>query len=457
MRTFDHIILGTGQSTGTLMGGLLPKGESIAIIEKNKIGGTCVNTGCTPTKTLVSSARVAHVIRRAPEYGIHAGECIVDFQAVMARMNEVRSQSGNGLEKWITSQEQITLFREQGEFVSERVIQVGGTKIEGKNIYINVGTRPFVPEIPGLAEVDWLDNAGILELDTLPEHLIIVGGSYIGLEFGQIFKRFGSKVSILNRGGQLMNNEDGDVATCVQEILEGEGVEFYLNTRIKEVNRTGDHKTKVVIEQNGTILELVGSHLLIATGRIPNSDLINHQAAGLAMDAHGYIFVDEFCRTNVEGIFAVGDVNGKGAFTHTAVNDAEIVLDYHKGGPRRLSDRIPVYALFVDPPLGRVGLTEKEALSQGYNVLKATREMSRISRAKEMGETQGFAKLLVDAETDLILGASILGPGGDEIVNMFAAYMYSGLPCKNYRRSVLVHPTISELMPWVLDSLAPVN
>ena len=457
MQKFDHIILGSGQATGTLLGGLLPRGESIAIVEANQVGGTCVNTGCTPTKTLVASARVAHVVNRAPEYGIHPGGCTINFQEVMGRMNDVRNKSRTGLENWIASEKLITLFRGKGHFDRARILKIGDTLIEGKQIYVNVGTRPRIPQIEGLQDVDWLDNVRLLELTELPEHLIIIGGGYIGLEFSQIFRRFGARVSVIARGNQLMKNEDADVSDSVQGILEEEGIDIYLNSTLNKVaSRTGQGVV-ASFEYQGEIKEVSGSHILLATGRTPNSDTINLEASGLKVNNKGYLQVDDHCRTNVEGIFAVGDVNGYGAFTHTAVNDAEIVLDFLHGGTRKLSDRIPVYALFIDPPLGRVGMTEKEAISKGFNVLKATREMARISRAKEMGETKGFAKLLVDADTDLILGASILGSGGDEIINMFAAYMYSGLPCKNYRKSVLVHPTISELMPWVLDTLKPVS
>ena len=457
MRSFNHIILGTGQATGTLLGGLLPTKETIAIVEKSAIGGTCVNNGCTPTKALVASARVAHVVKKAHEYGVHAGAYSINFREVMDRMNAVRLGSRNGLENWITSEEHITLYRGRGYFEEEKVIRVGDELITAENIYINVGTRPRIPDIPGLDSIQWLDNASVLELEDIPEHLIIVGGGYIGLEFSQIFGRLGAKVSVLVRDQHVIKKEDVDVSVCIQEILEGEDINIESNTRLLSCKPDGDKGILLEVEQNGHVRAISGSHLLFAIGRIPNSDTINYEAAGIVADKRGYLKVDEYCRTNVDGVFALGDVNGCGGFTHTAVYDAEIVLDYHKGGPRKLSDRIPVYALFCDPPLGRVGLSEKEALKQGYKVLKATKDMATISRAKEMGETQGFAKLLVDAETDLILGASILGPGADEIINMFAAYMYSGQPCKEYRKSMLLHPTISELMPWVLDSLAPIN
>lgn len=457
MRIFDHIILGTGQATGTLLGDFLKRGETIAVIEKGKIGGTCVNTGCTPTKALVANARVAHVVRRAGEYGVGASDVTIDFAKVMARMNEVRNDSRNGLEEWITSSEPVTLFRASGQFVGPRQIKVGDEVIEGKQIYINVGTRPRVPDIPGLDDVDWLDNRKLLELTTLPEHLVIMGGSYIGLEFGQIFRRLGSKVTIIEQGEQLVGREDRDIADGIREILEREGIEILLGASAASVAKQDEKGVVVKVEQGRDVARVKGSHLLFAIGRVPNSDQLALDAAGIERDERGYIVVDDHCRTNIEGVFALGDVNGKGAFTHTAVNDAEIVLDLSRGGHRKLSDRITTYALFIDPSLGRVGLTEKEAIAKGHRVLKATKPMAKISRAKEMGETQGFAKLLVDADTDLILGAAILGPGGDEIVNMFTAFMYSGLPCRQYRKAVLIHPTISELMPWILDTLEPVN
>lgn len=457
MRTFDHIIVGTGQATGTLLGGLLPTGESIAVIEGDRVGGTCVNTGCTPTKTLVASARVAHQVRRAPEYGLQPGGLHVDFAAVMARMNEVRRDSREGLEGLIASREQVTLVRGWASFEGPKRLRVGEERIEGRSIYLNVGARPVVPDIDGLDAVPWLDNDRLLELTELPEHLVVLGGSYIGLELGQVFRRLGSRVTIVERGPRLVFREDEDVSQAVRAILEGEGVAVRLGASAVRVEATDGGGVAVKLEEGGGTDEVRGSHLLVAVGRRPNSDRLGLERAGIRTDERGYIVVDNHCRTDVEGVFAVGDVNGRGAFTHTSVNDAEIVLDLRRGGSRKLSDRIPTYAVFIDPPLGRVGLTEREAVERGHRVLRATRPMSKISRAKEMGETIGFAKLLVDAETDLILGAAILGPSGDEVVNMFAAFMYGGLPCHTYRRSVLVHPTISELMPWILDGLEPVT
>lgn len=456
-RAFDHVIVGTGQATGTLLAGLLPTGASIAVVEGARVGGTCVNTGCTPTKALVATARVAHQVRRAPEYGLHPGELRVDFAAVMERMNQVRGASRAGLERWIEEEEQVTLLRGWARFEGPKRLRVDDRLIEGERIHLNVGARSRVPELPGLDEVAWLDHERILDLTELPEHLVILGGSYVGLELGQIFRRLGSRVTIVEQASQLVPREDTDVADGVRQILEEEGIEVHTGASAERVTPRDGGGVTVVTERDGPAEEVHGSHLLVAVGRVPNTERLALGNAGIRTDERGYIEVDDHCGTNVEGVWAVGDANGRGAFTHTAVNDAEIVLDLFRGGKRKLSDRIPTYAVFIDPALGRVGLTEREALARGHRVLAASRPMSRISRAKEMGETRGFAKLLVDADTDLILGAAILGPGGDEIVNMFAAYMYGGLPCRSYRRSVLIHPTISELMPWILDDLRPVE
>ena len=453
---FDHIIVGTGQATGTLIGGL-PKSETLAIIEGGKIGGTCVNVGCTPTKTLVASAKVVYVAKRAAEYGVVTGNVQVDFAKVMARMNKVRMDGSSGMEGWLNSLEQVTLFRGWAKFEDAKTLRVNDELIKGKNIYLNVGGRSRTLPILGLDEVDWLDSSGLLDLTEVPEHLVIIGGSYIGLEFGQMFRRFGAKVTIIEASSQIMSREDADVTEAAQQILEDEDISFEIGVKVLRVEKTATSDVNVVIEGEQGEKVISGSHLLLAVGRVPNSDKLNLETTGIETNERGFIKVDDHLRTNVEGVFALGDVNGKGAFTHTSVNDAEIVLDTMRGGTRKLSDRISIYAMFIDPPLGRVGMTEKEAIEKGYNVLKATREMKRISRAKEMGETKGFVKLLVDGDTDLILGGSILGVGGDEIINMFAAFMYSKLPCRNYRKVILVHSTVSELMPWILDDLKPVS
>lgn len=454
MESFDHILIGTGQATGTLLGGLLQKDDvSICVIEGDRVGGSCVNFGCTPTKTLVASARAAHMIRRGPFFGVGDGRTAIDWPRIRERMNEIRNESRQGLVDWLETEDRITFIRAYGRFEAPGRVRAGDRVIAGETIHINVGARPRIPKIEGLESVPWLDNARILDLDRLPEHLVIIGGGYIGLEFGQIFRRFGCKVTILNRSDRIMSREDADVSEAIQEFLEDDGVRVICGAEAASVDE--DERGRITVRCTGGQI-VTGSHVLVAAGRIPNSDTLNLEAASIETDDRGWIQVDDCCRTTAENTFALGDVNGQGAFTHTSVNDAEIVLDTLGGGPRSLSDRIPVYALFTDPPLGRVGLTETEATRQGYNVLKATKPMSEISRAKEMGETRGFAKLLVDADTDLVLGAAILGPGGDEIINMFAAIMYSGIPCHEYRRAVLVHPTVSELMPFILDNLQPV-
>ncbi|MEM6523700.1 MAG: mercuric reductase [Bacteroidota bacterium] len=454
MKNFDHIIVGTGQATGTLLGKLIPTKSSIAVIEGGKIGGSCVNYGCTPTKTMVASAKALHQARRGEFYGFEA-KPIINFERVVERMNEVRNASSNGLTDWIESTENVTLFRDYTSFTSDKTLKVGNDEIKGENIYLNVGTRPSLPPVAGIEEVNWMDSAKLLELTTLPKHLIVIGGGYIGVEFAQVFKRLGSEVSVIQRGKQLMPNEDKDVADSVLGVLQGEGIEVHLQTAAKSI--TEDSSIRLIVESEGKERLIKGSHLLVATGRMPNSDTLGLENTKIKTNKRGFIEVDDYCRTGVEGVFAVGDVNGYGAFTHTAVNDGEIVLDYLFGGSRKLSQRIPIHGLFTDPPLGRVGLSEKAALEKGHKLLKAIMPMGQISRAKEMGETQGFAKLLVDADTDLIVGAAIHGPGGDEIINMFAAIMHSNIPCEKYREVVLVHPTVSELMPYVLDSLKPVS
>lgn len=450
MKFFDHIIVGTGQATGTLLGKLIPTGASIAVIEGSKVGGSCVNYGCTPTKTMVASAKVIHQAKRGDFYGFEATP-VVNFDRIMERMNEVRNTSSNGLTNWIESAENVSLIRGMASFTGQKTLKVNDEEIEGGNIYLNVGTRPSAPPIAGLDETDWMDSARLLEMKELPSHLLIIGGGYIGVEFGQVFRRFGAEVTIIQRSNQLMPFEDKDVADSVLEALKDEGVKVMLGSNTVSVKKDGEYQIEVESEGKKHILK--GSHLLVAAGRKTNSDTLNLEKAGIKTYGRGFIEVDDHCRTNVEGVFAVGDVNGHGAFTHTAVNDGEIVLDFLFGGNRKISKRTPVYGLFTDPPLGRVGLTEKAAIEKGHRLLKATMPMTRIGRAKEMGETKGFAKLLVDADTDIILGVSIHGPGGDEIINMFAAIMHSQIPCKNYREVVLVHPTVSELMPYVLDGL----
>ncbi|MEK6152477.1 mercuric reductase [Flavobacteriaceae bacterium 3-367] len=452
MKHFSHLIIGTGQATGVLLGKLIPTKATIGVIEADKVGGSCVNYGCTPTKTLVASAKTFHQAQRGDFYGFRAENLQLDYGKVRARMNSIRNGGSKGLTNWMDNTPNVDLMMGTARFIGKKQVEVNGEACTADHIYINVGTRPSAPPIPGLDAVDWLDSAGLLDLDKVPEHLVIIGGGYIGVEFAQVFRRFGAKVSIIQRGTQLMPREDEDVAKAVQEFLEEEGIDIYCHANTLKITQKGDSK-EVEIQVNGEAKLLSGDQILVAAGRVPNSDTLNLESTGIKTNARGYIEVDNYCETAVKGVYAVGDVNGHGGFTHTAVNDAEIVLDKLFGGDRTLDGRNLIYGLFTDPPLGRVGMTEKDARKSGKNVLKAIRPMSRISRAKEMGDTKGFAKLLVDADTDLILGASILGVGGDEIINMFATIMHSNIPCKHYRKVVLVHPTVSELMPWILDGI----
>lgn len=456
MKHFTHLIIGTGQATGVLLGKLIPTKTAIGVIEADKVGGTCLNYGCTPTKTLVASAKAFHQAKRGDFYGFHAENLNLDYDKVRERMNSIRNNGSAGLTSWMTNTPNVDLILGKAKFTGEKQVEVNGQVCTADNIYINVGTRPSAPPISGLDDINWLDSAGLLDLENIPEHLLIIGGGYIGVEFAQMFRRFGAKVSIIQRGPQLVPREDEDVADALQEILEEEGIDIHFNANTIKLTQKGAQK-EVEIDVNGEAKLLSGDQVLIAAGRIPNSDTLGLQNTGIKINARGYIEVDNYCETAVEGVYAVGDVNGHGGFTHTAVNDAEVVLDKLFGGDRTLDGRNLIYGLFTDPPLGRVGITEKEAIKSGRKVLKATRPMSKISRAKEMGETKGFAKLLVDAETDLILGASILGVGGDEIINMFATIMHSNIPCRHYRKVVLVHPTVSELMPWILDGIQEVK
>lgn len=452
MKIYDHIILGTGQATATLLSRLIPTGDSIAVIEKSKVGGSCVNYGCTPTKTMVASAKAFHLAKKGSFYGFSTANLTLDYDRIRERMNEIRNGASEGLSGWMEETDHVDLIKGKGIFTGPKTISIDGREIQGKHIYINVGTRPRIPQIEGIDDVPWMDSAKLLDKEKLPKHLIILGGGYIGLEFAQVFRRLGSAVTVIQRNPQLMPREDADVTDAIKAFLEEEGVHFEMGASARSVSYGGG-TINLIVERDEQLKTISGSDLLIATGRIPNSDTLGLEHTDICINERGYIEVDNYCRTGVEGVFALGDVNGEGAFTHTAVNDAEIVLDYLFGGTRTISQRIPVYGLFTDPPLGRVGLTEKEALATGRKILKAVKPMAEISRAKEMGETNGFAKLLVDAQTDLIIGASILGVNGDEVINMFAAIMHSNIPCHNYRKVVLAHPTVSELMPWILDGI----
>jgi len=451
---FDAIIIGTGQAGPALAARLAGSGMKLAVIERGRFGGTCVNTGCIPTKTLIASAYAAQLARRAAEYGVTIGGPVaVDMKQVKARKDKISGRSSNGVEQWMRGLENVTVYQGHARFDSAHGVQVNGELLEADRIYVNVGGRALVPPMPGLDQVPYLTNSGMMDVDFLPEHLIIIGGSYIGLEFAQMYRRFGARVTVVEKGPRLIQREDEDVSQAVREILEGEGVEIRLNANCMTARRDGDH-IAVGLDCASGAPEVHGSHLLLAVGRVPNTDDLGLDKAGVETDAHGYIKVDEQLRTNVSGIWALGDCNGRGAFTHTSYNDYEIVAaNLLDNDPRMVADRIPAYALFIDPPLGRAGMTEREARQSGRKVLVGTRPMSRVGRAVERGESLGFMKVVVDAETRLILGAAILGLTGDEVVHSLLDIMYAKAPYTTISRAMHIHPTVSELVPTLLQDL----
>ncbi len=453
---YDAVIIGTGQAGPTLAGRLAGAGRKVAIIERRKFGGTCVNTGCIPTKTLVASARAAHVARRAGDFGVKIeGPVTMDMQKVKARKDEVSGVSNRGVERWLKNLDNCTVYEGHARFEGPREVRVNHELLEADRIFINVGGRASRPA--GFENPNFLTNSSMMEVDFLPEHLVIVGGSYIGLEFGQIFRRFGSEVTLVEMGPRLIQREDEDVSQAVQEILESEGVRIRLDAKCISAQERGDRVT-VGLDCEGGAREITGSHLLLAVGRVPNTHDLGLDKAGVEVNERGYIVVDDELRTNVAGIWALGDCNGKGAFTHTSYNDYEIVAaNLLENDPRRVSDRITAYALYIDPPLGRAGMTEAQVRKSGRKALKASRPMTRVGRAYEKGETQGFMKILVDAETQEILGASILGVEGDEVIHCILDVMYARKPYTVIQRAVHIHPTVSELIPTMLDDLKPLQ
>jgi pyruvate/2-oxoglutarate dehydrogenase complex dihydrolipoamide dehydrogenase (E3) component len=453
---FDAIIIGAGQAGPALAGRLTGAGRTVAYIERKLFGGTCVNTGCTPTKAMVASAYVAYKARTAAAYGVTVpGTVSVDMKAVKARKDKIVANSRNGLESYVRGMKNCTVFEGHACFESPREVRVGDNLLSAEQIFINVGGRAIVPDFPGVDQVPWLNNVSILELDTLPRHLIVVGGSYVGLEFGQIFRRLGSEVTIIEKSPRLVSREDEDVSASIRSFLEKEGICVRTSAECIHFTPQGND-IAAGVDCTDDPSDSIGSHVLLAVGRRPNTDDLGLEKAGVAVDDRGFITVDDQLRTNVPGIWALGDCNRRGAFTHTAYNDYEIVAaNLLDNDPRRVSDRILCYALYTDPPLGRVGLTETEVRKSGKPALIGTRPMTRVSRAIEKGETEGFMKVLVDAETKQILGASILGTGGDEAVHCIIDTMYAKVPYTNIQRAVHIHPTVSELIPTVLGGLKP--
>ncbi|MGY2490922.1 FAD-containing oxidoreductase [Cupriavidus sp. CP313] len=453
---FDAIIIGTGQAGPALAARLAGAGMKLAVIERARFGGTCVNTGCIPTKTLIASAYAAQLARRAAEYGVTIGGPVaVDMKQVKARKDEISGRSSNGVEQWMRSLENGTVYQGHARFESAHGVRVNGDLLEADRIFVNVGGRALVPPMPGLDQVPYLTNSSMMEVDFLPEHLIVIGGSYVGLEFGQIYRRFGARVTVVEKGPRLIQREDEDVSQAVREILEGEGIEIRLNANCLSARREGDH-IAVGLDCSDGARDVHGSHLLLAVGRVPNTEDLGLDQAGVETDARGYIQVDEQLRTNVPGIWALGDCNGRGAFTHTSYNDYEIVAaNLLDNDPRKLTDRIAAYAMFIDPPLGRAGMTEAEARQSGRRLLVGSRPMSRVGRAVEKGESQGFMKVVVDADTRMILGAAILGLTGDEVIHSLLDIMYAKAPYTTISRAMHIHPTVSELIPTLLQDLRP--
>ncbi|MEI3854451.1 MULTISPECIES: FAD-containing oxidoreductase [unclassified Ensifer] len=452
---FDAIIIGAGQAGPSLAGRLTSAGKTVAFIERKHFGGTCVNTGCMPTKAMVASAYAAHLARRGADYGVTTGPITIDFARVMARKDTVRFNSRKGVEGWLKGMQNVTVIEGHARFEGPHDVRVGDELLSADQIFLNVGGRAATPDFPGVEDVPHLTNVSIMDLDTLPRHLIVVGGSYIGLEFAQMFRRFGSEVTVIEKGPRLIGREDADVSEAILAILEKEGIAFRLNAECIRFAKRGDDVVAGVDCTAGAP-EIVGSHLLLATGRRPNTDDLDLERAGVKTDARGYIEVDETLNTNVPHIYAMGDCNGRGAFTHTAYNDFEIVAaNLIDGGARKVSDRISTYGLFIDPPLGRAGMTETEARKSGRKLLVGTRPMSRVGRAVEKGETEGFMKVIVDADSKEILGASILGTGGDEAVQSILDVMYAGKPYTTITHAVHIHPTVAELIPTVFGDLHP--
>jgi pyruvate/2-oxoglutarate dehydrogenase complex dihydrolipoamide dehydrogenase (E3) component len=453
---FDAIIVGAGQAGPPLAGRLTDAGQTVAVVERKHVGGTCVNTGCIPTKTLVASAYAAQLARRGAEYGVGTGSVVVDMAKVKSRKDDIMLKDRAGVEQWLEGMDGCTLIRGHARFEDPNTLRVNDDQlISAEKIFLNVGGRAVAPDIPGLADVDYMTNVGILELDSVPSHLVIVGGSYIALEFAQMYRRFGADVTVIERGSRLTAREDPDVSAAIKGILEGEGIAVELEADDISVTR---HDDGVAVTPRAGAAAVVGSHLLMAVGRQPNTDDLALDRAGVETDARGYITVDDQLRTNVEHIWAMGDCNGRGAFTHTSYNDFEIVAaNLLDNDPRRVSDRIPTYALYIDPPLGRAGQTVTEVRKSGRRALVGFRPMTRVGRAVEKGETQGFMKVVVDAETHEILGVAILGVGGDEVVHSILDVMSAKAPYDTLSRTMHIHPTVSELVPTMLQGMRPLQ
>jgi pyruvate/2-oxoglutarate dehydrogenase complex dihydrolipoamide dehydrogenase (E3) component len=452
----DAIIVGAGQAGPSLAGRLTSAGQRVAIIERKLVGGTCVNNGCIPTKTLVASAHAAQLARRGAEYGVGTGSISVDMAKVKARKDEIMLGDRKGVEDWLYGMDGCTVYRGHASFEDPHTVSVSGDLLRADRIFLNVGGRAVVPDIPGLSDVDFLTNVSILELDTLPAHLVIVGGSYIALEFAQMYRRFGARVTVVEKGQRLASREDEDVSASVRQILEAEGIDIVVGADDIRISKSNSDFGSFELTPRAGADPIAGSHLLMAVGRRPNTDDLGLEAAGVQTDARGYIVVDDELKTNVDHIWALGDCNGKGAFTHTSFNDFEIVAaNLLDKDPRRVSDRITTYALYIDPPLGRAGMTVDQVRASGRKALVGKRPMTKVGRAVEKGETQGFMKVVVDADTQQILGATILGVGGDEAIHAILDIMSAKAPYTTLSRTMHIHPTVCELIPTMLQEMSP--
>jgi pyruvate/2-oxoglutarate dehydrogenase complex dihydrolipoamide dehydrogenase (E3) component len=458
MADYDAVIIGTGQAGPALARRLVAAGWKVAIIERKFFGGTCINTGCTPTKTLIASGYAAHLTRRAAEFGVTlSGTPSVDMKAVKARKDAVTMASRAAVERSLKGLRGCTVYEAHATFIGPKQIKVADEVLRADKIFINVGGRAVIPSIPGLDKVPYLTNSSMMNVDFLPAHLIVLGGSYVGLEFAQLYRRFGSEVTVIEPAPRLVSREDEDVSRAIADILEAEDIDIRVNSKAVGVKKQGTG-IAVTIETAGTRSQVDGSHLLLAVGRRPNTDDLGLEHAGVVTDARGYIEVDDQLRTSVPGIWALGDCNGRGAFTHTSYNDFEIVAaNLLDNDQRRVTDRITAYALYIDPPLGRAGMTEAEVRKSGRPALIATMAMENVSRAYEKSETKGFMKILVDRETKEILGASLLGLSGDEVIHCILDTMYAKAPSTVLQRAMHIHPTVSEFVPTMLDNLAPLQ
>jgi pyruvate/2-oxoglutarate dehydrogenase complex dihydrolipoamide dehydrogenase (E3) component len=458
MADYDAVIIGTGQAGPALARRLVAAGRQVAIIERKFFGGTCINTGCTPTKTLIASGYAAHLTRRAAEFGVTlSGIPSVDMKAVKARKDAVTVASRAAVERSLKGLQGCTVYEAHAMFIGPKQIKIGDEVLRADKIFINVGGRAVIPSIPGLDEVPYLTNSSMMNVDFLPAHLIVLGGSYVGLEFAQLYRRFGSDVTVIEPAPRLISREDEDISRAIADILQAEDIDILVNSKAVGVKKQGAG-IAVTIESAGTRSQVAGSHLLLAVGRRPNTDDLGLEHAGVVTDARGYIEVDDQLRTSVPGIWALGDCNGRGAFTHTSYNDFEIVAaNLLDNDQRRVTDRITAYALYIDPPLGRAGMTEAEVRKSGRPALIATMPMENVSRAYEKSETKGFMKILVDRETKEILGASLLGLSGDEVIHCILDTMYAKAPSTVLQRAMHIHPTVSEFVPTMLDDLVPLQ